>query len=349
VTGPALLLTPSRGSGGGIERFASTVEWAFGAEGVEYDRIDLHGSGPAAHARLLSQARAALRAGHRQARVVIAHRTLLPAATVLTANPACRGVSLICHGIDVWGSQSALRRHAERRLMSRCPVRLVAVSNFTAGSLLATAQATVLPPGLSRPWFDTLVGASSAARPAEPGLHLVTAFRLADWRNKGLPELLGAVAGLGRPDVRLTVCGSGEPPLELRRMVGQHPWCTLRPRLGDGELARHLAAADLFVLATRTRYGRRACGEGFGMVLLEAQVAGTAVVAPAHGGSHEAFVEAVTGVAPTDETEGSLMQVLGRLLDDPAQLEQMGKRAAEWARECFAPDIYAPLAVSRLL
>ena len=34
MTGRALLLTPSFGQGGGIERYAETLEWAFAAQGV---------------------------------------------------------------------------------------------------------------------------------------------------------------------------------------------------------------------------------------------------------------------------------------------------------------------------
>ncbi len=120
---------------------------------------------------------------------------------------------------------------------------------------------------------------------------MTTAFRLGDWRDKGLPQLTAAVAALGRGDVRLTVCGSGQPPPDLLAHVRRYPWCTIRPGLADRELAVQLARSDLFVLATRTRSGRRPCGEGFGLVLLEAQVAGTAVVGPAHGGSPDAYLD----------------------------------------------------------
>ncbi len=132
-------------------------------------------------------------------------------------------------------------------------------------------------------------------------------------------------------------------------MFRSYPWFTLRSGLTDRELARHLAAADLFVLATRTRAGRRPCGEGFGLVLLEAQVAGTAVIGPAHGGSPDAYLDGVTGTAPRDESVAALASVLEDLLRQPAQLGQMGMRAAEWARERFAPEQYAALAVNKLL
>jgi glycosyltransferase involved in cell wall biosynthesis len=177
----------------------------------------------------------------------------------------------------------------------------------------------------------------------------MTAFRLADWRGKGLPELVAAIAALGRADVRLRVCGSGEPPPGLLALTRPHPWCVLRPGLADGDLAAELAAADLFVLATRTRSGRRRCGEGFGLVLIEAQVAGTPVVAPAYGGSHDAYLEGGTGTAPADESATALAQALRWMLADPVRLAAMGSRAAEWAGEAFGPDGYPDQVARKLL
>jgi glycosyltransferase involved in cell wall biosynthesis len=178
---------------------------------------------------------------------------------------------------------------------------------------------------------------------------MVTAFRLAGWRQKGLPELIEAVNALDRDDICLTICGTGEPPPELLRLVADSSWCTLCADVADRELAGHLGRADLFILATRTRSGHGACGEGFGLVLLEAQIAGTPVVAPAYGGCADAYVQGFTGVSPTDETAGQLSRVLGSLLQDRVRLAWMGERAAEWARETFEPGRYAQLVSRQLL
>ena len=83
VADRVLLLSPSRGLGGGIERYVATLEWAFAAEGVPCLRLDLNGPGPGSHARLLALGRANLRAGSEPTRLVVAHRTLLPVAAVL--------------------------------------------------------------------------------------------------------------------------------------------------------------------------------------------------------------------------------------------------------------------------
>lgn len=349
-----LLLAPSRGLGGGIERYVQTVESAFDDAGVVSQRLDLIRPGPAGHRALLTEAAAALAGSAGPTRLVIAHRALLPAAAMLSRVRSVDGISVICHGSDVWGTRWAPRRGLESWLMRRPQVRLVAVSSFTAGALLPRGRATILPPGLSRTWFGELVGAADHAASATDGiaradLEVMTAFRLSEWREKGLPQLTAAIAALGRTDIRMAVCGSGEPPSDLLAHVRRYPWCALRPGLTDAELAARFARADLFVLATRTRPGRRPCGEGFGLVLLEAQVAGTAVVGPAHGGSPDAYLGGVTGATPRDESTAALTEVLGELARKPARLAVMGRQGAAWARERFVPDRYAALAVDRLL
>jgi glycosyltransferase involved in cell wall biosynthesis len=346
---PVLLLAPSRGLGGGIERYVQTVQSAFTDRGVAHQRLDLARPGPAGHRALFGEAAAALAGAAGPARVILGHRALLPVASLLARARPVRGVSVICHGSDVWGSRSSPRWQLESWLMGRANVRLVAVSSFTAGALFPGGQATILPPGLSRTWFRELTAAAAAPRAPRAGVGLMTAFRLGEWREKGLPQLTEAIASLGRADVRLTVCGSGEPPAELVDHVGRYPWCSLHSGLADGELAAQFATADLFVLATRTRSGRRPCGEGFGLVLLEAQVAGTAVIGPAHGGSPDAYLEGVTGATPRDESAAALAAVLGEVLRQPGRLAEMGTRGSAWARGQFAPDQYAALAVDRLL
>jgi phosphatidyl-myo-inositol dimannoside synthase len=281
--------------------------------------------------------------------VIVAHRALLPVASLLARTRPVNGISVICHGIDVWGSRASLRWQWESRLMRRPGVRIVAVSAFTAGSLFPGNLATLLPPGLSRDWFGELVSAAVAPPVHRQGFEIMTAFRLTSWRDKGLPQLVAAIAALGRPGVRLTVCGSGNPPADLLAHLAGLPWCMLRPGLDDRDLAAQFAAADLFVLASRTRPGRHRCGEGFGLVLLEAQVAGTAVIGPAHGGSPDAYLDGVTGMTPRDESVAALTEVLDGLMSQPALLADMGDQGARWARMRFAPDRYAALAVSRLL
>ena len=196
----ALLLAPSHGLGGGIERYVATVQSALDEAGVATRRLDLAHAGPAGHRALLAAGRTALAGLTGPVRVVAAHRALLPVAALLARSRPLSGISVICHGSDVWGSRWEPRRALESWLMRRRGVRLVAVSSYTAGALITRGQATILPPGLSRRWFGTLVAAAGGARSAAgatagPRLEVMTAFRLDDWRDKGLPELWTRSAG----------------------------------------------------------------------------------------------------------------------------------------------------------
>ena len=91
MTDRMLLLSPSCGLGGGIERYVATLESAFAAEGVECQRLDLSRPGARAHARLLARGRAILRADPEPTRLVVAHRALLPAAALLARDSAVCG------------------------------------------------------------------------------------------------------------------------------------------------------------------------------------------------------------------------------------------------------------------
>ncbi len=344
-----LFLAPSEGLGGGIERYIDCLQSAIASQGLHCDRISLHGAGARAHIKMLKDGRSLLRLSRKKTRLIVCHRALMWVATILACDPTVYGSSVVCHGCEVWDARLQPRRTIERYLLKRSSARIVAVSSFTAGMLARDRRATVLKPALSQAWFDTLVAASSAVERSTRGIQLVTAFRLEDWRQKGLPQLLEAIAALRRQDVRLVICGSGEPPPDLLRLVSAHSWCTLRPGLSDKDLALQFARADLFILATRTRIGAHPYGEGFGLVLLEAQVAGTPVIAPAHGGSADAYLEGITGAAPADETPQALSEVICHVLDTPFKLAQMAKVAAEWAREAYAPGAYSELVVRRLL
>lgn len=344
-----LLLAPSQGLGGGIERYVSTVEAVFQQQGVPYRRMNLLGAdrvhGLATKARFVREVRRAVRASRRPVRLVIAHVNLLPVVAMVASLPGFAGATVMLHGHEIWSG----RRNLGWRALRRRDVRVVAVSNFSAGALFGTCHASVLNPGLAATWYAMLTEAADRQSSNADGLQIVTAFRLSDWRNKGLGTLMDAIGLMADDRVRLTICGTGPLAPDLAELIKPHSWCRVAANLTDAQLANQLACADLFVLATRTRRGVDPSGEGFGLVLLEAQVAGTAIVAPAHGGSGDAYLPGVTGLSPLDESPGSLAQILRELLADPDRISQMGRAAAAWSRARFEPAGYGAQVIRVLL
>ncbi len=344
-----LLLAPSRGLGGGIERYVAGIETSLKAGGIHCKRMDLRGpglpGGMAAKVRFMGEVNRAVRSSGAPTRLILAHRNLLPVVYPAARHRHYDGTTVILHGDEVWSDQ---RRRA-CRIMRRSDVRVVAGSSFTAGALAPVCRAGVLHPGISADWYRMLIDASRSHRKPTGRFDLVTAFRLADWKSKGLPTILEAIELLGDPRVRLTVCGTGQVPSDLREALAARSWASLAPSLTDRELAERLGRADLFVLATRTRSGPRASGEGFGLVLLEAQLAGTPVIAPAYGGSHDAFQHGLTGLSPVDESSQALRSAIATLLQDDRMRARMASAATTWARIRFDPGHYADHLIRTLL
>jgi glycosyltransferase involved in cell wall biosynthesis len=347
-----LLLAPSGGLGGGIERYLATVEERLRAGGAVVHRVDLRGPDrPLGTRARLRFTGASLRAARRLRpldAVVTGHPGLVPVAAAVAAAGGARRAPVLFYGADIWRSSLLTRALLARHRA----LRPLTISSFSAGALSGLGATPVLRPGLPSTWRATLLAAGArAARethaaPTGPRLArdtrpptILTVFRLSDhdWTTKGLPELLAALPAVRRAvgDVRLVVAGRGPAPVDLRAAVAADGGATLVESPDDAELAALYAGADLCVLCTRTRPG--SSGEGYGIVLTEAQLAGCPVVGPVSGGARDAYLDGVTGATPGDESPEALAAVLRDLLTDRARLARMRRRAAEWARMATEP------------
>lgn len=347
-----VVVTPSAGLGGGIERYATTMVHALESHDVN---VVVHSlAAPGRPATMSRKCAFALRIwvsclmASEDFHLVLAHPDLLPAALTARLAPRCRTVSVICHGTDIWQGSNMTARALLRLLRAR----VFGVSGFSAGAVLGWAPAGVLPPGLDPAWFNTLHDASVAwsGQYNAGQLSILTTFRLSQWESKGLPEIIEALQSLqSTTKVTLQIAGQGSPSPRMRALLRPLDWVTIHQDLTDRELARLYAEADLFVLATRLRTKPPASGEGFGLVLAEAQVAGTPVIAPARGGSWDAFWPGVTGLAPVGETAADLADAVRTLLDDPEVLKQMGESCRTWASENYDPVRHAALTYQALI
>jgi phosphatidylinositol alpha-1,6-mannosyltransferase len=112
-------------------------------------------------------------------------------------------------------------------------------------------------------------------------------------------------------------------------------------RVPDADLPDLVAAADVFVMACRTRWGGLE-QEGFGIVFLEAAAAEVPQIAGRSGGSHDAVVHGETGLVlddPDDPVE--LAAAIEGLLADPTRRERMGRQGRERAKASFDYDVLA--------
>jgi phosphatidylinositol alpha-mannosyltransferase len=145
-----------------------------------------------------------------------------------------------------------------------------------------------------------------------------------DEPRKGLPVLLRALPGIvaRHPGARLVVVGAGNPRSALR---GLDPRLADRVEVvgpvGDGAKAQLLAGADVLV-APNTH------GESFGVVLVEAMAARTAVVASDLPAFRRVLGGGAFGELCRPSEPSALADAVCRLLSDPDHRGRLVRRAA---------------------
>jgi len=198
----------------------------------------------------------------------------------------------------------------------------------------------VIPTGIERQWLAAGDGLGFRRRhgiqPQRP--LLLTVGRVA--HEKNIDFLLQMLVLVRRqwPDVLLLIAGDGpaRPHLtELARRLGiQNNVLFLGYLEREHELPDCYLAADVFVFASRT--------ETQGLVLLEALLAGTPVVATAHLGTAEILAPRRGALVAADDVADFAAQVL-RLLNDPALRRTLSRDAQDHAQTWSAPALAGEL------
>ncbi len=148
---------------------------------------------------------------------------------------------------------------------------------------------------------------------------------------KGLNYLIAAMRQI---DATLLIGGTG-PEAEILQAQTQKLGLTAKIHflgdVSDEALPAYYQAADVFALPSSHR------SEAFGIVLLEAMAAGTALISTELGtGASWVNQDGVTGlVVPSRDTD-ALARAINRLLADDDLRREMGRRAQDRARSEFS-------------
>ncbi len=135
------------------------------------------------------------------------------------------------------------------------------------------------------------------------------------------------------PTAHLLIVGDGPQRQELQQIVaseGMGESVTLTGPLSDADLIAAYRSAELFIMPNRTMPDGDT--EGFGLVFLEANACGRAVIGGRAGGAVEAVREGETGLLVDGYSIAEISAAINRLLGDDAlrqELEQGGLAYAE--------------------
>jgi phosphatidyl-myo-inositol alpha-mannosyltransferase len=234
----------------------------------------------------------------------------------------------------------ALARPLGRSILARAAAA-VAVSEAAAGYHAAALgvpreRFTIVPNGVDVARF---AGAEPSEEPSADGRPtLLFVGRLE--KRKGLEPLLRAFTLLWAevPDLRLLVVGDGPERARCEQLLPSHLRSDVRflGRVGQDELPRLYASCDLYVSPALG-------GESFGIVLLEAMAAGTAIVASDIPGYRSVARDGVQGrlVPPGDPR--ALADTIRALLADPSLRSAMAAEGRRTVQDYDWPVVAARL------
>lgn len=268
--------------------------------------------------------------------VAVVHANGIAAHVYAGMAARLEGVPAIFHLHDVlaggWSGQGLVNAVA-RRVPAAA---IVTPSRFLADRVGPTrSRVVVIPNGVEEPPADT--APPDAVRDGTART-VVWCGRLQRW--KGAHVFLDAAAHVHRrrPDARFVVVGGPLFGLEPDYAAGLE---RLAARDGLGGAVRftgHLADAWPELRRADVVVHSAVRPEPFGLVVIEAMLAGRAVVAAAAGGPTEIVEDGVTGLLTPPGDAGALAQAIEHLLDDDARRASMGRAGRARARELFGAD-----------
>ena len=147
--------------------------------------------------------------------------------------------------------------------------------------------------------------------------------------RKGLEVLLAARAALD-PGVVFWIAGDGPETERLRATTRGDKRVEWLGRVSDDELARRLVGADVFCAPSRH-------GESFGIVLVEAMAAGTAIVASDIDGYNRVARADEHALLVAPDAPAALGAAITKLLTDLPTRERLIAAGCERAKD-FAMD-----------
>ena len=332
---------------GGIERLTCQVLTTLKSQGQEVLLLTPRRLGPGIVGRLLGRTRFLLELIWllpQASRVLSMHVLLLKPVLWLQAIRQ-KNQTLLCwmHGIEVWGSNIEL----VREVLQQCD-QLIASSHFTRKRVEEALDKSP-PINVVHPMAD-LINSKESPAPFPEKLTLLTVARMDQKeRYKGhelVIEALHQMKKEGNLDSRLSwrIIGGGNDRRRLEDLVELlqlGPWVTFLGNVPDQVLTRELRQCSVMLMPSCYALNNRgeACGEGFGIVYLEAAQAGRPSIACRQGGQTDLIIHKKTGWL-IESSPKELAQCLINLAENPDIISQAGKCALRRSKDFFSPDIF---------
>ena len=234
--------------------------------------------------------------------------------------------------------QGALMDMSTRAAARRAHANVVSSADYASHSRVADALAgrqVVIAPGCH------LHPSGEPAFRETQGLHVGFLGRIVE--EKGIEYLVDGFTGYADPDARLLIAGDftgiagGSVIDRVRERIGDDPRIRLLGFLDDAELADFYRSLDAFALVSVNAF------EAFGIVQVEAMMAGVPAIASDMPGVRQPVLETGFGVVVPPRDAGAITRALGEIAGRRFDSVGLSRRAAELYDISHALDEYEDL------
>ena len=237
-------------------------------------------------------------------------------------------LAVLAHGTEIAPERAGLRRHIMRYVFEHADV-VIANSRFTHDLLVRA--------GIRRDVAIVHLGIDDApfapARSAEPTV--LSVGRLI--ARKGFDNVIQAFPLVLKrfPTARYEIVGAGPQRAELEALAerdGVKDRVSFLGAVDDEGMRAAYARAWCFALPVRASGSDV---EGFGLVYLEAAIAGLPTIGGCGSGAEDAIAAGDTGLLVDGTSKAAVAEAIIALLEDPERAATMGRRGRERALEHF--------------
>jgi len=227
--------------------------------------------------------------------------------------------SVILHGLDFSFALKSWRKITAAKLILNQAHKIIVINNYTAGLVKAFLGAgaegkiIVVNPGVDQKNFQL-----RKKNNLENKIILLSVGRLV--KRKGFDKVTDALPEVLRkiPNLVYVIIGN---EAELKNSQFKNA-IVINDAL-DAERDAWYQACDIFIMPARNIDGDY---EGFGIVYLEANLAGKPVIAGKSGGVPDAVIDGLNGLMVDPEDVGEISQAIIKLAQNPDLRQKLGKR-----------------------
>jgi len=284
-------------------------------------QVRLLARGPFAWRPMIPFMRSLKKYGYQQ--VLVSHVLPVGTAAYIARKLGGLSYSVIVHGLDLRLAQTNNRKAWLTRQILKEAEHVIANSRAIAAEINAfepSIYPKVLTPGAEPFEIPERADARRVIGLAEQAFVMLAVARHVP--RKGLDRLVEAMGFLPK-EVHLVMIGDG-PDRQRIEAIAWRFRDRVRLLTSATDLERNLwyAASDVFVLPVREETSDI---EGFGIVFLEAALAGLPVIAGKSGGAPEAIVDGVTGLLIDPHNPKEIAEAVKALFDRPDIGRQFGE------------------------